>query len=200
VSLTPDSHRGGLLSQASILTLTSYSDRTSPVVRGAWILENILGTPPKPPPPGVEALKDEGGSDKVQTMRERFAVHRTKRSCAVCHDTIDPLGFALERFDAVGRRRAEDNGLPIDSTGVLADGASFDDANSLQQALLQRPELFVTTLTEKLLTYALGRGVEYYDAPAVRKIIREGREDHYTFSSLIQGIVQSPPFRMKTAQ
>lgn len=200
VSLTPDSQRGGLLSQASILTLSSYADRTSPVVRGAWILENILGMPPNPPPPGVEALRDEGGSDEPQTMRERFAIHRAKKSCAACHDVIDPLGFALERFDAIGRRRAEDNGLPIDSYGELADGTSFDDADSLQQALLKQPELFVTTVTEKLLTYALGRGVEYYDAPAVRKIVRDGRKDDHAFSSLIQGIVQSPPFTMKTAQ
>ena len=200
VSLAPDSQRGGLLSHASILTLSSYADRTSPVIRGAWILENILGTPPDPPPPGVEALKDEGGSDEPQTMRERFAIHRAKKSCAACHDVIDPLGFALERFDAIGRRRTEDNGLPIDSYGELPDGTAFDDADSLQQALLKRPELFVTTLTEKLLTYALGRGVEYYDAPAVRKIVRGGREDDYTFSSLIQRIAQSPPFTMKTAQ
>lgn len=200
VSLSADSHRGGLLSQASILTLSSYADRTSPVVRGAWILENILGTPPKPPPPGVEALDEEGGSDEPQTMRERFAFHRSKKSCATCHDVIDPLGFALERFDAIGRRRVEDNGLPIDSSGELPDGSSFDDADSLQQALLKRPELFATALTEKLLTYALGRGVEYYDAPAVRKIVRGGRESDFKFSSLIQGIVQSPPFTMKTVQ
>jgi hypothetical protein len=195
----PDSQRGGLLSHASILTLSSYADRTSPVVRGAWILENILETPPDPPPPGVEALKGDG-SEEPQTMRERFAIHRSQKSCAACHDIIDPLGFALERFDAIGRRRTEDNGLPIDSYGELADGTPFDDADSLQQALLKRPELFVTTLTEKLLTYALGRGVEYYDAPAIRKIVRDGREDDYTFSSLIQGIAQSPPFTMKTAQ
>jgi mono/diheme cytochrome c family protein len=199
ISLMPDSQRGGLLSHASILTLSSYADRTSPVVRGAWILENILGTPPDPPPPGVEALKGNG-SEEPQTMRERFAIHRSQKSCAACHDIIDPLGFALERFDAIGRRRTEDNGLPIDSYGELADGTPFDDADSLQQALLKRPELFVTTLTEKLLTYALGRGVEYYDAPAIRKIVRDGREDDYTFSSLIQGIAQSPPFTMKTAQ
>jgi len=163
-------------------------------------LENILGTPPNPPPPGVEALKEEGGTDEPQTMRERFALHRAKKSCAACHDVMDPLGFALERFDAIGRRRSEDNGLPIDSYGELPDGTPFDDADSLQQALLKRPELFVTTVTEKLLTYALGRGVEHYDAPTIRKIVRDGRGDNYTFSSLIQGIVQSPPFTMKTTQ
>ena len=200
VSLTPDSHRGGLLSQASILTLSSYADRTSPVIRGKWILSNILGTPPNPPPPEVEALKEEGVSDEPQTMRERFAVHRSKKSCATCHDVLDPLGFALENFDAIGRWRIEDNGLPIDSYGELPDGSPFDDADSLQKALLKRPELFVTTLSEKLLTYALGRGVEHYDAPAVRKIVQDARVDNYAFSSIIQGIVKSDPFRMRTAQ
>jgi hypothetical protein len=163
-------------------------------------LDNILGTPPNPQPSGVEALKEEGGSDEPQTMRERFAVHRAKKSCAACHDVMDPLGFALERFDAIGRRRSEDNGLPIDSFGELPDGSSFDDADSLQEALLKRPELFVSTMIEKLLIYALGRGVEHYDSPAVRKIVRDAREDNYAFSSIIHGIVKSTPFRMKTAQ
>jgi hypothetical protein len=200
VSLDPASHRGGLLSQASILTLTSYADRTSPVVRGKWVLSNILGTPPKPPPPGVEALEEKGVLEEPQTLRERLAVHRSKTVCAGCHNEMDPLGFALEQFDAIGRWRIEDNGLPIDSHGVLPDGSSFDGVHSLQNAILRRPELFVATLTEKLLTYALGRGVEYYDAPAVRQIIFEARNDDYAFSSIIQGIVKSAPFRMQTAQ
>ncbi len=200
VILSPESRRGGLLSQASILTLTPYPDRTSPVRRGAWILSNLLGTPPKPPPPGGEDLAENGFLDEPETVRERLAQHRDNPTCAVCHDAMDPLGFALEEFDAVGRWRKQENGQPIDSKGSLPDGSIFEDAASLQRALLRRPERFVKTMTEKLLTYALGRGLETADAPVVRQVVREARKGDYRFSSLIHGIVNSPPFKLRTAQ
>lgn len=199
VELGNDSVRGGLLSQGSILTATSYATRTSPVVRGKWILENILGTPPAPPPPEVPPLKEASVADKVLSMRDRVAQHRANPACAGCHNLMDPVGFALEKYDAVGRWRTTDEGLPVDASGNLPDGTKFDGASELQRALLKRPELFVSTLTEKLLTYALGRGMETHDAPAVRKIVRYAGGNEYRFSSIILGIVNSTPFQMRSS-
>ena len=193
-----DEARRGLLGHASILTVTAYPHRTSPVLRGKWVLENLLGTPPPPPPADVPPLEDTPGATQELSMRERMAQHRSNPTCAACHAIMDPPGLSLEHFDAIGRWRSVDASFsPIDASGVLPDGATFDGAAGLRQALLGRPELFFTTLTEKLLTYALGRGIEYYDAPAVRAILRDAARDDHRFSSLVLAIVNSAPFRMR---
>jgi hypothetical protein len=189
--------RGGLLRQGSILIVTSYATRTSPVIRGKWVLENILGVPPPPPPPAVPPLKDNGGSTKALSVRERLALHRANMPCAGCHRLMDPVGFSLENYDAVGRWRTIEEAKPIDSTGGLPDGSTFQGVDGLQKALASRPELFVSTFTEKLLTYALGRGVEYYDAPAVRQIVADAQSKDFRFSSVVLGIVNSTPFQMR---
>jgi hypothetical protein len=199
VDVGGDAVRGGLLRQGSVLMATSYATRTSPVIRGKWILENILGTPPPPPLPNVPALKDNTVSASL-SVRERLAEHRHQEPCASCHKLMDPVGFALENFDAVGRWRAMEEGKPLDATGGLPDGSRFEGVDGLEHALLKRPELFVGTLTEKLLTFALGRGMESYDAPAVRKIVRDARATDYRFSSLILGIVTSTPFQMRKSE
>ncbi|MDZ4802898.1 MAG: DUF1592 domain-containing protein [Bryobacteraceae bacterium] len=188
--------RGGLLRQGSILMVTSYATRTSPVIRGKWILSNILGVPPPPPPENVPALKENTISSKL-SVRERTSQHRADPVCSGCHNLMDPPGFALENYDAVGRYRRSEDGVRIDASGALPDGAGFDGVEGLQKGLLARPEVFAGTFTEKLLTYALGRGVEYYDAPAVRKIVRSSGEKDYRFSEFILGIVNSAPFRMR---
>jgi hypothetical protein len=198
VAVDDDSHRGGLLRQGSILTVTSYATRTSPVIRGHWVLQNLLGTPPPPPPPDVPAL-EENTVSSLLSLRERLQQHRSNAACASCHQQMDPIGFALDNFDAVGRWRKTDAGQAIDTAGGLPDGSEFRGVAGLEQALLDRPELFVRTLTEKLLTFALGRGVEYYDAPAVRKIVRDAKADNYRFSRLILGIASSTPFQMRKA-
>ncbi len=200
VALEEGSVRGGLLSHGSILTVTSYATRTSPVMRGKWVLTNILGTPPAPQPPEVPLLKESDGQGKALSMRGRMALHRTNPACAGCHNVMDPVGLALENYDAVGRWRSEEEGAPVDASGSLPDGSRFERAAGLQQAILSRPELFVNTVVEKLLTYALGRGMEHYDAPAVRKIVREARGSDFRFSSLIRGIVGSTPFQMRRSQ
>jgi hypothetical protein len=195
-----DENRRGLLGQGSILTITSRPNRTAPVLRGKWILENILGTPPPPPPPNVPSLPEpvEGSLTKVLSMRERMAEHRANPACANCHATIDPLGFALEQFDAVGRwRRLDESFGPIDPSGALPNGTKFEGLADFKKELLRHPEQFVATLTEKLLTYALGRGVEYYDMPTVRRIVRQAAPGHYKLSSLIVGIATSEPFIMR---
>jgi len=192
--------RGGLLRQGSILAVTSYATRTSPVIRGKWILANILGTPPPPPPPFVPALKESSGEGRTLSMRERMAEHRASPACAGCHKLMDPIGFSLENYDAVGRWRTAEDGKAVDASGGLPDGSKFDGVTGLQQALLSRPELFVGTFTEKLLTYALGRGVEYYDAPAVRKILADTRTNDFRFSSIILGVANSTPFQMRRSQ
>jgi hypothetical protein len=192
--------RKGLLGQGSVLTVTSYSNRTSPTLRGKWVLENILGAPPPPPPPDVPFLKEDTGTGgKRLTMRERMSQHRTNPACAVCHARMDPLGFALDNYDGIGRWRTTSGATntPIDSSGVLPDGTKFQGPAELKKILLSRREQFVTTFTERLLTYALGRGVEYYDQPAVRKIVRGAAPGDYRWSSLISGIVQSTPFQMR---
>jgi hypothetical protein len=201
VTLPEDSVRGGLLGQGSVLTVTSYANRTSPVLRGKWILENILGSPPPPPPPNVPPLGDNTRGGKVLTMRERMAQHRVNPACSGCHQLMDPTGLSMENFDAIGRwRTRSEAGTAVDSSGGLPDGSAFEGVAGLRKALLARPELFVTTLTEKLLTYALGRGVEYYDAPAVRTIMRDARRNGYRFSSLVLGVVNSTPFQMRSSQ
>ena len=190
--------RGGLLRHGSILLVTSYATRTSPVIRGKWVLDNLLGTPPPPPPPNVPALADAPTIGAAVPMRERLAQHRANPVCASCHRQMDPVGFALENYDAVGRWRTVEAGAPIDASGTLFDGTEVNGVADLEAALLRRPELFVGTITEKLLTFANGRGVEHDDAPAVRRIVREARAQDYRFSSLVIGVVTSVPFRMRT--
>ncbi len=199
VRVDGDAHRGGLLRQGSILMVTSYATRTSPVIRGKWILENILGTPPPPPPANIPALKDNTISAS-SSVRDRLAEHRANVACAGCHKLMDPAGFALEHYDAVGRWRDFEGGKPVDSAGGLPDGSRFEGVTGLESALLRRPEVFVTTLTEKLLTFALGRGVEPSDAPAVRKVVRDARSQDYRLSSLIAGIATSTPFQMRRSE
>ena len=194
----PDASRRGLLGQGSILAATAYPTRTSPVLRGKWVLENLLGTPPPLPPPDVPSLEETTVDGAALSMREAMEQHRANPVCASCHRLMDPPGFALEQFDAVGRYRTRNEAnAPIDASGVLPDGTAFEGAAGLREALLGRPDLFVTTLTEKLLIYALGRGVEHHDAPAIRAIAREAAADGHRFSSLILGVIKSPPFQMR---
>ncbi len=196
VTLTDEARRG-LLGQGSILTVTSYPTRTSPVLRGKWILENIMGTPPPAPPPNVPALKENDEGGKVTTVRERLEEHRKNPACATCHRVMDPLGFALDNFDAIGQWRTKEAGLPIDASGQLADGTKINGIADLRAALLKHPERFVSTMTEKLMTYALGRGLEYYDMPVVRGITRDAGQNDYRFSTIVMGIVKSTAFQMK---
>jgi hypothetical protein len=198
VELGKDHVRGGLLGQGSIMTVTSYANRTSPVRRGQWILENLLGTPVPPPPVNVPPLPENEPGAKILTVRERMVQHRANAVCASCHALMDPVGLATENFDAIGRYRTQSEaGGPVDASGGLPDGSTFAGASGLRKAVLNRPELFVTTLTEKMMTYALGRGLEHYDAPAVRAITRAAKTDDYRFSSVVLGIVNSTPFRMR---
>jgi hypothetical protein len=200
VTLAPESKRGGLLRQGSVLSVTSYATRTSPVIRGVLVLRNMLGAPPPAPPPVVPAL-DEGTMAANLPMRQRLAAHRANAVCASCHSTIDPVGFALENYDATGKwRDLEVEDQPVDASGAVPGDKEFHGVDGLEDALLRRPELFATTLTENLLTFALGRGVEYYDAPAVRKIVAGAEKDDYRFSSIILGIVKSAPFRMRRSE
>jgi cytochrome c551/c552 len=196
VKLTSDNRRG-LLGQASILTVTSYPNRTSPVQRGKWILTNLLGIPPTPPPPNVPALK-ENGDGKPLSLRERMERHRADPVCAGCHKVMDPIGFALENFDAIGQWRTTDDGSPIDPSGTLYNGTKVDGPVALRKMLASHQDVFVGVMTEKLLTYALGRGVQYYDMPAVRKIVQDASANDFRFSSLVLGTVESVPFEMKT--
>ena len=199
IELDDEQWRGGLLRQGSILTVTSYATRTSPVIRGKWILDNLLGVPPPPPLPDVPALKDNT-VDGSLSGRKRLAEHRSNAICASCHNLIDPVGLSLEKFDAVGRRRQIEDGAPIDASGGLPDGSQFADVDGLEAALMRQPELFAGTVAEKLLTYALGRGVEYYDAPAIRRIVRDARAQDFRISSIILGVVNSQPFQMRTSR
>ena len=196
-----DGVRGGLLGHGSILTVTSYPTRTSPVLRGHWLLQQMLGSPPPPPPPDVPALPDRGEGGRPASVRERLEQHRANPVCANCHAPMDPLGFALEHFDAIGKWRATgEGGAPIDASGVFPDGTGFEGLAGLKAMLLGRHEQFVWTVTEKLATYALGRGLEHYDMPAVRAIIRGAAADDYTWSSLVLGIVESTPFQMRRSE
>jgi hypothetical protein len=199
VTLADDSPRRGLLGKGAILTVTALPNRTSPVVRGKWVLENLLGAPPPDPPPNVPALEENGNQiTKVKTIRARLEQHRANGVCASCHKLMDPIGFALESFDAVGKyRTVDENFEPIDSTGVYADGTNIDGLAGLRQVLVNHSTRFLTNVTNKLLTYALGRGVESFDAPAVRQILRDAAPQEYRFSSIILGIVKSAPFQMR---
>jgi hypothetical protein len=199
VTVAEDARRG-LLGQGSILTVTSYPTRTSPVLRGKWILENIMGTPPPAPPPNVPALKENDEGGKITTVRERLEEHRKNPACATCHRVMDPLGFSLDNFDAIGQWRSKEAGLPIDASGQLADGTKINGVVDLRKALLAHPERFVGTMTEKLMTYALGRGLEYYDMPVVRSITRGAAGNDYRFSSIVMGIVKSTAFQMRRAR
>jgi hypothetical protein len=196
VTLTDDRRRG-LLGQGSILSVTSFPHRTSPVVRGKFVLENLLGTPPPPPPPNVPPLRErQNTAEDTLSMRDRIAQHRASPACASCHALMDPLGLSLENFDLAGRWRRVDEALvPIDASGVLPDGTRFDGPAGLRDVLLRHPDRFVRTLTEKLMTYALGRGLEYYDMPAVRAIVRDAAQHDYRTSSLVLGVVTSLPFQ-----
>jgi mono/diheme cytochrome c family protein len=200
VALPPDSVRGGLLGQGSILMATSYPNRTSPVIRGKWILENVFGAPPPPPPPNVPELKDERDPRKVLPMREQMAAHRKNPACAGCHAQMDQLGFALENFDGIGEwRDIYASGARVDASAQLPDGTKFNGPAELRKVLLTHSDEFLTTISEKLLTYALGRGLEASDAPAVRKIKRDAARSENRFVALIQGIVSSTPFTMRMA-
>ena len=199
INLDEDSGRGGLLRQASLLMVTSYATRTSPVIRGKFVLDNLLGVPPPPPLPDVPALKDNTVDGNL-TVRKRLAEHRSNAVCASCHNLMDPVGLSMEKFDAIGRRRTDEGGIPIDASGGLPDGSKFEDVAGLEKALLARPEIFVGTFAEKLMTYALGRGVEYFDAPTIRTIVRDSRAQDFRVRSLILGIVKSAPFQMRMAR
>jgi len=198
VALPEGSPRGGLLGQGSILTLTSYPTRTSPVLRGKYVLENLLAAPPPPPPPDVPALETSGEKrGESLTLRDAMVQHRANPACSGCHSAMDPIGFAMENFDAVGRWREHDAGKAIDASGVLPGGVAFDGVAGLKKVLLSRPEQFVGAFTEKLMMYALGRNVQYYDMPAVRRIVRDSEKQDYTFESLVLGVAKSAPFQMR---
>jgi hypothetical protein len=197
VTLQDDARRG-LLGKGAILMVTSRADRTAPVLRGKWILENVLGTPPPPPLPNVPPLVASTES-APRTLRERMEQHRASPTCAGCHKVLDPLGFALENFDGVGAWRTREAGLPIDASGLLADGTKVDGVVALRNALVARADIFVQTLTEKLMIYALGRGLKAYDMPAVRDIVRQTEKQDHRFSALIMGVVTATPFQMRMA-
>jgi hypothetical protein len=200
VALENDARRG-LLGQGSILMVTSYPNRTSPVQRGVWVLENIVGAAVPIPPPNVPDLEETANHESMpKTLRDQMLLHTEKPFCAGCHKIMDPVGFALENFDAVGKWRTEEHGEPIVATGKLVDGTEIDGASELRAALLKYSDRFVQTVTEKLMTYALGRGVEYYDMPAVRQIARTSEKDAYKFSSIVIGIVESPQFQMRARE
>jgi len=201
VALDPASPRRGLLGQGSVLTVTSVATRTSPVSRGKWILENLLGTPAPVPPPGVEVNLEKNPAEvKATSLRQRMEAHRSNPVCASCHKIMDPIGFALENFDLVGTWREQDGRTPVDASGQLVDGTPVGGPADLRQALLARSDTFVTTATEKLFTYALGRPVHYSDMPTVRAVVRRAAQSDYRFSSLVLGVVESAPFQMKTKQ
>ena len=195
-----EEERRGLLGEGSILTVTSYATRTSPVLRGKWILENLLGTPPPPPPANVPDLKDHGEDGAKLSLRQQMEKHRANPACAACHAKLDPLGFALENFDGVGKWRTQDAKTVIDPSGALPDGTRFSGPAGLRKVLLNRRDEFVGALTAKLLTYALGRGLEYYDQPAVRAIAREAEHDDYRLSAIIMAVAESPPFQMRRSR
>jgi len=200
VTLPNHEQRGGLLAQGALLATTSYPDRTSPVLRGKWLLNNILGLPVPPPPPGVDTNLETKPGAKPASIRERLAQHRQNPSCNSCHSAIDPLGFALENFDVIGGwRTVDESGKPVDASGSTLSGAKVQGLSGLRALLLDRPEQFPRTVTEKLLAYALGRRIEYYDEPAVRSIVRDAAAHEYRWSSIILGIVKSPTFLMRTS-
>jgi hypothetical protein len=192
--------RRGLLGQGSILALTSYPNRTSPVLRGKWLLDNVLGAPPPPPPPNVPDLKAAGDDGTPRSVRDRMEQHRENPACATCHVRMDPLGFALENFDAIGKWRSTSDGTPIDASGALPDGTRFEGVAGLRTLVATHDDQLVATVTRKLLTYALGRAVEFYDLPAIRSIARDAAAHGYRWSSIILGVVRSTPFQMRRAE
>jgi hypothetical protein len=199
ITLT-DERRFGLLGKGSVLAVTSHAERTSPVLRGKWVLDNILGAPVPPPPPDIPQLKEKAEGEKPKTMREQMAEHRTQPICASCHKVMDPIGLSLENFDVVGGWRSDDDGNPIDASGELGDGMKVDGVVTLRKALMAHPDVFVRALTEKMAIYALGRGLDARDMPAIRAIIRESADRGYRFSSIVLGIARSTPFTMRVAQ
>jgi hypothetical protein len=196
VAVEQDARRG-LLGQGSILTVTSYPNRTSPVLRGKWVLENLLGTPPPAPPADVPDIEENHPGEEARSLRARLEAHRQNPTCASCHRVMDPLGLALENFDGLGRWREKEPGGVIDPTGQLADGTPIDGPVALRHAVLERREMFVRALTEKLMTYALGRGLELGDKPLVRQVARQAAARDDRWSALVLGIVRSAPFQMK---
>ena len=199
--VTVEKTRRGLLGQGSFLTVTSAPNRTSPVTRGSWILENLLGSPPPLPPPNVPPLPEntngQGVTAAPTSVRERMTQHRANQPCKGCHQLMDPIGLALENFDGIGRWRTLDSGSKIDASGQLVDGTPVDGVESLRNAILSRPDAFVQTMAEKLLMYAAGRASHYYDMPAIRAITRQAARNNYRFSSLVMGVVNSEPFQMR---
>jgi hypothetical protein len=198
VTLPNGSPRRGLLGQGSVLSITAYSTRTSAVLRGKYVLENLLASPPPPPPPDVPSLATEK-SGRPLSMKEAMQTHRASPACASCHAKMDPIGFALENFDAIGRWRTEENGGPIDVASTLPNGAKVEGVEGVRQLILSDPELFVEAMTGKLLMYALGRNVQYYDQPAIRAIARDSARQNYTFASQVLGVVTSAPFQSRVA-
>jgi uncharacterized protein DUF1592/uncharacterized protein DUF1588/uncharacterized protein DUF1585 len=192
-----DEARRGLLGQGSFLLVTSVANRTSPVSRGKWVLENLMGVPPPLPPPNVPAIDESPEAAKASSLRQKMEIHRGNPTCAACHRIMDPIGFTLENFDLVGRWRTRDGNAPIDATSQLFDGTPLDGPVSLRKALLARSDVFVRTATEKLMTYGTGRALKYYDMPVVRQVVRDAAKNDYRFSSLVLGIVKSDPFQMK---
>ncbi|MEX0837118.1 MAG: DUF1588 domain-containing protein, partial [Gemmatimonadota bacterium] len=198
----PYDYRRGILGHGSVLTLTSHAGRTSPVLRGKWIMEVVMGTPPPPPPPGVPPLEetsDEATEGRMLTTKERMEVHRANPTCNACHRFIDPLGLALDSYDMTGKWRIKENGVPLETNGELYDGTQIDGPAALQQALLDRPVLLLRAFTSNLMAYALGRRVEYYDQPVIRGIVRQAEEEDYRISSFVLGVVQSDAFQMQRA-
>jgi hypothetical protein len=198
----PDARRKGLLGHGSILTLTSHANRTSPVLRGKWVMEVLLGTPPPPPPPGVPDLEETAGAKEGRflTTRERMEQHRTNPVCRSCHQFMDPIGLALDNFDVTGRWRIRENGIPLDTRGQLYDGTPVESPEDLRQALVRRPTPLIRTFTQNLMAYALGRRVEWYDKPAIRAIARDAEANGYRMSSFILGVVRSDAFQLKLEQ
>ncbi len=198
VALPDHNQRGGLLAQGSILVTTSYPDRTSPVLRGKWLLNNMFGLPILPPPPGVNTTLESKAGVTPPSIRERLAQHRNNPSCNSCHSAIDPLGFALENFDVIGGwRNIDESGKPVDASGTTTSGVKIDGLAGLRKLLLDQPDQFPQTVTEKLMAYALGRRLEYYDEPAVRRIVHDSAANQYRWSSIILGIAKSPAFLMR---
>jgi hypothetical protein len=197
----PEPNRAGILGHGSVLTLTSIAGRTSPVLRGKWVMEVLLGTPPPPPPPGVPDLEQTGGAveARILTTRERMEMHRASQQCRSCHLFMDPIGLALDNFDVTGKWRVRENGMPLDTRGQLYDGTPVENLNDLQRALLARPAPLVRTFTQNLLAYALGRRAEWYDQPTIRAIAAEAGKNDYRMTSFILGVVKSDAFQMKRA-
>jgi hypothetical protein len=198
IELPANSPRGGLLGQGSVLTLTSYSTRTSPVLRGKYVLENLLASPPPPPPPNVPSLKTEGDQAQALSLKEAMLKHRASPACANCHARMDPIGFAMENFDAVGKWRDQDAGKPVEASSTLADGTVVDGVAGVRALVLRDPERFAAAIAEKLLMFGISRNVQYFDVPSIRKIVRDSKNSNFQFADLVLGVAKSTPFQMRT--